>query len=309
MVSLAYERYLDISPSGKALATGFKRAFSVECPIEFLGLWDTVASVGVLPSKHLPLTASNGGIKIVRQALALDERRAKFKPSLWHQSSKSWSHLMGKQGDEFSQDPTLSKPRLHTPSAESIKPTPSICSESTIHSGRPPSIAETFGPTEDRHARDYDCNATQTDVKEVWFAGCHPDVGGRLFEATGASLSDPSFRWMFNQILAANVPMYFRKEALNNLKYFNVHESRRQLPSGPVMTSKGSHSVVEKLEQKDAVSAATAEMRDHLQRETQILGEDEKSGISMSSSTNPSNFGWNGQIIYLPQDLFGMTRT
>ncbi|KAG9048666.1 hypothetical protein FS837_012294 [Tulasnella sp. UAMH 9824] len=215
---------------------------------------------------YQPGIASNGGIKIVRQALALDERRAKFKPSLWHQSSKRWSHLMEKKGDEFSQDPRLSGSQRHTPSADSIRATPSISSESTIHSGRPPSFAESFGPPEDRHARDYDCGAAQTDVMEVWFAGCHPDVGGRLFEATGASLSDPSFRWMFNQILAANVPMYFKKEALDNLKYFNVYESRHQRPLGPVMTSKGSHSGVEKLEQKDAVSAATAEMRDHLQR-------------------------------------------
>lgn len=49
---------------------------------------DTVASVGFIPSKHLPLTASNGGIKIVRQALALDERRVRFTPALWHRHSQ-----------------------------------------------------------------------------------------------------------------------------------------------------------------------------------------------------------------------------
>ncbi|KIO19319.1 hypothetical protein M407DRAFT_82935 [Tulasnella calospora MUT 4182] len=221
MVPSAYERYLDVSAGGEALALGFKQAFSIECPTEFLGPWDTVASVGVMPSKHLPLTASNGGIKIVRQALALDERRAKFKPNLWHGPSTTGPYSTEKQREELLQDPT-----------------PSICSESTIHSGRPPSIAESFGPPEDLHARDYE-GATQTDAKEVWFAGCHPDVGDRLYQATGASLSDPSFRWMFNQILAANVPIYFKKEALDNLKFFN---------------------------QKDAVSAATAEMRDRLKR-------------------------------------------
>ncbi|KAG8917587.1 hypothetical protein FRC01_002354, partial [Tulasnella sp. 417] len=226
---------------------------------------DTVASVGVVPSKHLPLTASNGGIRTVRQALALDERRAKFKPSLWHRSSDCWPSVETRH-EEPPQGPNVSSGgHSQTPNARSITPTPSICSESTIHSGRPPSNAASFGPPEDIHARD-DYGAAQTDAKEVWFAGCHPDVGGRLYEATGASLSDPSFRWMFNQILAANVPIYFKKEAIDNLKFFNVLERRHHRRPGPVMTAKGSRSGVEKLEQKDAVSAATAEMRDHLER-------------------------------------------
>lgn len=39
MVASAYERYLDLSPSGDQLASNFKDAFSIDCPIEFLGLW------------------------------------------------------------------------------------------------------------------------------------------------------------------------------------------------------------------------------------------------------------------------------
>ncbi|KAG9048663.1 hypothetical protein FS837_012291 [Tulasnella sp. UAMH 9824] len=89
MVASAYERYLDLSPGGDQLASNFKDAFSIDCPIEFLGLWDTVSSVGIVNSKHLPFTASNSQVKTVRHALSLDEHRAKFKPNRWHQSSSA----------------------------------------------------------------------------------------------------------------------------------------------------------------------------------------------------------------------------
>lgn len=42
---------------------------------------DTVASVGLVP-KNLPFTQSNTAIRTFRHALALDEHRVKFKPSL-----------------------------------------------------------------------------------------------------------------------------------------------------------------------------------------------------------------------------------
>ena len=43
---------------------------------------DTVASVGLLPAT-LPFTKSNTAIKVFRHALSLDERRAKFRPSIY----------------------------------------------------------------------------------------------------------------------------------------------------------------------------------------------------------------------------------
>ena len=48
-------------------------------PIHFLGVWDTVSSVGWVwnPAKF-PYTAANPGIKIVRHAVSVDERRAFF---------------------------------------------------------------------------------------------------------------------------------------------------------------------------------------------------------------------------------------
>lgn len=50
--------------------------------ISFVGVWDTVASVGLFPT-FLPFTKSNTAIKTFRHALSLDEHRAKFKPSCY----------------------------------------------------------------------------------------------------------------------------------------------------------------------------------------------------------------------------------
>jgi uncharacterized protein (DUF2235 family) len=68
----------------KAVYEGFKRTFSREVPIHFLGLWDTVSSVGwAWDQKHLPYTQNNPSVQIVRHAVALDERRAYFLQNLW----------------------------------------------------------------------------------------------------------------------------------------------------------------------------------------------------------------------------------
>ena len=43
---------------------------------------DTVASVGLIPRKH-PCTSVNYSVKCFRHALALDERRVRFRPNMW----------------------------------------------------------------------------------------------------------------------------------------------------------------------------------------------------------------------------------
>jgi len=64
--------------------TGFKRTFSRKVPIHFLGLWDTVSSVGwAWNPETLPFTANNPDVEFLRHAVALDERRAYFRTNLW----------------------------------------------------------------------------------------------------------------------------------------------------------------------------------------------------------------------------------
>lgn len=68
-----------------ALADEFKRTMGGPCPrIRFVGIWDTVSSVGWLENPlHLPYEANNPDIEIGRHAVSIDERRAFFRSHLW----------------------------------------------------------------------------------------------------------------------------------------------------------------------------------------------------------------------------------
>lgn len=62
-----------------ALTAKFKSTYSRSCDIHFMGVWDTVSSVGYFGNwKSYPYTANNKIIKTIRHALAIDERRAFF---------------------------------------------------------------------------------------------------------------------------------------------------------------------------------------------------------------------------------------
>ena len=68
----------------QAVVQGFKATFSRECPVHFLGVWDTVSSIGwVWDPKVLPYTRENPGIARVRHAIAIDERRAFYRTNRW----------------------------------------------------------------------------------------------------------------------------------------------------------------------------------------------------------------------------------
>jgi uncharacterized protein (DUF2235 family) len=67
-------------------AKEFKETFSRECPVHFVGVWETPAQFGWILSPfplRIPFSANNPGIQIGRQAIAMDERRVLFQPSLW----------------------------------------------------------------------------------------------------------------------------------------------------------------------------------------------------------------------------------
>jgi uncharacterized protein (DUF2235 family) len=62
----------------------FKATFGRRCHVHFLGLWDTVSTIGwVYNPKHFPYTRSNPNVSFVRHAVALDERRCFFRTNLW----------------------------------------------------------------------------------------------------------------------------------------------------------------------------------------------------------------------------------
>jgi uncharacterized protein (DUF2235 family) len=68
------------------LAREFKDHFCRKgCNPYFVGVWDTVSSVGWIQNPvRLPYTSNNPDIQIGRHAIALDEHRAFFRSNLWH---------------------------------------------------------------------------------------------------------------------------------------------------------------------------------------------------------------------------------
>lgn len=112
---------------------GFKRTFSRRCDVHFLGVWDTVSSVGwVYDPLTLQFTMTNPIVRTVRHAIAIDERRCFYRQNLW-----------GKPG----------------------------------------------------HGQD---------VKQVWFAGAHCNVGGG-YEETASGPSQISLEWMIDEAVRAGL--------------------------------------------------------------------------------------------------------
>ncbi|KAG8962707.1 hypothetical protein FRC00_008945 [Tulasnella sp. 408] len=245
MVASAYERYLDTSPDGKELARDFKEQLGTHCPIEFLGLWDTVSSVGLVTSRHLPFSASNSAVKTVRHALALDERRTKFRHNPWYGTARE----------------------------EGVEP-PSFLREVVSIMVQPIPILSSLLPLpprpEDIEAVDDHSQCHLTDVKEVWFAGCHSDVGGGHGDSDPSNtLSDPSLCWMINQILVSGVPVRFSIEALTRLQGFKPIAAN-PLPTPPKNdyqngSTKPVSSALQRVEQRDVRLNAASCIHDELE--------------------------------------------
>lgn len=67
-----------------SLAHEFRQTMAQDCRPWFVGVWDTVNSVGWVENPlKLPYTANNSHIKFGRHAVAIDERRAFFRTNLW----------------------------------------------------------------------------------------------------------------------------------------------------------------------------------------------------------------------------------
>src|ERR1700722_574199 len=121
-IRMIKEKYIDFG-----VAADFKKTFCRECKPHFVGVWDTVSSVGwVYNVAHFPGTKAthNPDLRIIRHAVSIDERRAFFRQNL-------------------------------------------------------------FGTPSD----------PQQNIRELWFAGVHSDVGGSYPEAE-SQLSKIALQWM-----------------------------------------------------------------------------------------------------------------
>lgn len=84
-------------PSPQLIETFRLRSRLIE--IDFLGLWDTVKSYGGLRPVSWPHLRHNPAVRVVRHALALDERRAWFQHTTWGSADEKL------RGEPLEQDP------------------------------------------------------------------------------------------------------------------------------------------------------------------------------------------------------------
>ena len=70
------------------IAAGFKETYCHECKVYFIGVWDTVASLGYFYGKKFFNAKLNGVVSYGYHAVAVDEKRKKFPVSLWDESRK-----------------------------------------------------------------------------------------------------------------------------------------------------------------------------------------------------------------------------
>jgi uncharacterized protein (DUF2235 family) len=137
----AIRRYFD-------LADAFRNTMSrTECKPWFVGVWDTVSSIGWIANPlKLPFVTNNPDIEVGRHAVSIDEHRAFFRNHLW---------------------------RL------------------------PESAGAPAGPR---------------DLKQVWFAGVHSDVGGGYPESESA-LSKVALEWMIQEAKASGIRLDATRES------------------------------------------------------------------------------------------------
>lgn len=140
----------------------FKTTFGLPVAIDFLGLFDTVKSVGwIYDPLVLPYTVNNSAVKMVRHAVSIDERRCFFRQHLW-----GWRQR------------------------------------------------------------------TRQDVKEVWFAGAHSDVGGGYVEEE-AQLALLALRWMLGEAALAGLafePAWFTQAFRDSARFHlaPMHDALRR---------------------------------------------------------------------------------
>ncbi|MEE9443897.1 MAG: DUF2235 domain-containing protein [candidate division Zixibacteria bacterium] len=65
------------------MAIEFRETFSKQCVPHFIGVWDTVKSVGLYDRIKFSDRKLNAAIKYGYHALSVDEKRIKFRPVLW----------------------------------------------------------------------------------------------------------------------------------------------------------------------------------------------------------------------------------
>ena len=209
-ISFAYEFYKNDTPEGWKQSADFKKTFCIDVCVYFLGCFDSVASVGFIP-RQLPLSSTpTNKPRYFRHAMALDERRAKFK--ICRHQNRSWDDIekVASPIDTNTQS-TLSKLFGFLPNYKNQNDTPPKSSPQMKHDKtKHPGIMDEEYDRLTKHEAPFD-----TDVLEVWFAGAHADIGGGAVPNDERhKLAQIPLRWMIRQAFECNTGIIFKTAVL-----------------------------------------------------------------------------------------------
>lgn len=222
-VAFAYAFYKDDTENGWKMSTEFKKTFCIDASVYFVGVWDCVASVGFIPRK-LPFSSTpTSKTGHFRHAMALDEHRAKFKINPWVRKDR-------KPEIEPPIPTVMPKPQRFPHVHEALHK----LEDSEQHDSPNGSAIKSDGK-EDRKRKKNESEfekqarlegkgeAFETDVLEVWFTGCHADVGGgAVANEERHMLSRIPLRWMLRQCFECETGILFDTASLAE-KGLDVH--------------------------------------------------------------------------------------
>ncbi|RXW23141.1 hypothetical protein EST38_g2693 [Candolleomyces aberdarensis] len=201
-VPFAYKMYKRPDELGWKQSNAFKKAFSIDVEIEFLGVWDTVNSVGIIP-RRLPFTTSNTIVRTFRHAIALDERRAKFKANTWNRPVHG-EPLLSITDQKAAKKAKQAKKAKDKKKAEDHK--------GCLHN------------FESRYStiRDEETDVEEVSSKSLVFAHIRVDIaldvgGGSVTNETRSSLARIALRWMIRECFKRETGIIFKVEGLRDL--------------------------------------------------------------------------------------------
>ncbi|TFK26835.1 hypothetical protein FA15DRAFT_754691 [Coprinopsis marcescibilis] len=228
-VPFAYKMYTKPDAWGWKQSNAFKKAFSIDVDIEFLGVWDTVNSVGLIP-RRLPFSTSNNIVRTFRHAIALDERRAKFKANMWNRPTQDEAHL------------GITEQKLAKVQKKAEKESKK----------KKKSVHDCLRLYENRYSR---INTAPTDVEEVWFSGCHCDVGGgSVSNETIPNLARIPLRWMIRECFRRESGIIFQVEGLRNIGLDPASIYPTVLPRPPPLSPIAADLLVQRRAKPPAIS-------------------------------------------------------
>ncbi|RFU77072.1 short chain dehydrogenase reductase family [Trichoderma arundinaceum] len=232
---------------------GFRETFSRPVGrIRFLGLFDTVNSVprfetAWMQRSKFPYTARSSA-RVIRHAVSIDERRAKFRQDLMYQQAnkrrrnlhghwkKDFEYMLRRgldseySGETDGTERTHQEGRGRRPSQAEGKSSTNpqnrkympyrARSRSAARPDRRPSVAG-CNASEHLSTLDYEDGGDQ-DIDEVWFSGGHGDVGGGWqTESSGKNASHVPLVWMVREAMRAGLK--FDLEKVQELDCFDLY--------------------------------------------------------------------------------------